>query len=194
MLFSITLSYLPYSLVSAYTPGPNTFLAFYSVGQRGWRKGISVLLGMGAGFLCVSLLGALLCFQLATYLPALTTALKYVGAAYILWLAIHVARSKPSEQEGQRAGFWKGFALQFVNVKVLLYVVTIFTGYVLPVTGSLPILLLTGVIITLIGVSGYLAWAALGGLMQPLLTKYYKPFNLAMALILAYCAVTLVLP
>lgn len=194
MVLSIFLTYLPYSLVSAYTPGPNTFLAFYSVGQRGWRKGLPVLLGMGGGFLCVSLLCGLLCYQLAVYVPAVAQVLKYVGACYILWLAIHVLRSKPAEQEGKTAGFWKSFALQFVNPKVLLYCVTIFTGYVLPVTDSLSALLLTGLFITLIGISGYLAWAAVGGLLQSVLIKYYKPFNLIMALILAYCAVTLVFP
>ena len=38
--------------------------------------------------------------------------LKYIGAAYILWLAIHIAFSKPStENAEQSASFLKGFRL-----------------------------------------------------------------------------------
>ena len=45
--------------------------------------------------------------------------LKYIGADYILWLAIHIAFSKPStENAEQSASFLKGFMLQFVNVKI----------------------------------------------------------------------------
>ena len=38
--------------------------------------------------------------------------MKYIGAAYILWLAIHIAFSKPStENAEQSASFLKGFRL-----------------------------------------------------------------------------------
>ena len=48
--------------------------------------------------------------------------LKYIGAAYILWLAIHIAFSKPStENAEQSASFLKGFMLQFVNVKIYMF-------------------------------------------------------------------------
>ena len=57
--------------------------------------------------------------------------LKYIGAAYILWLAIHIAFSKPStENAEQSASFLKGFMLQFVNVKIYMFGVTALTGYV----------------------------------------------------------------
>ena len=39
MLLSAILSYLPYSLATAFTPGPNNILALYSVSQKGWRRG-----------------------------------------------------------------------------------------------------------------------------------------------------------
>ena len=47
--------------------------------------------------------------------------MKYIGAAYILWLAIHIAFSKKtSENTEQSASFLKGFMLQFVNVKIIV--------------------------------------------------------------------------
>ena len=148
MLFTIIASYLPYTLVTAYTPGPNNIVALYAVSQKGWRKGRDILFGIGAGFLCVMLLCALFCYELAKYAPSLTAILKYIGAAYITYLAVHVAISRPQ-------------------------------------------MLFHAVILAAIGISGNLAWAAAGSIFQKLLKKYYLPFNLTMAAILLWCALTL---
>ena len=50
MFFSVVLSYLPYALVTSFTPGPNNILAFHTVGQKGWVQGRSTLAGIVAGF------------------------------------------------------------------------------------------------------------------------------------------------
>lgn len=188
MLLSVVLTYLPYSLVTTFTPGPNNILSLCSISQMGWRKGKYVIWGIISGFFCVMVLCALFCYGLNCYLPAVTGFLKYVGAAYILWLAWHVARSKPQEGKGPQASFLKGFLLQFVNVKIILYAITIYTGYILPVGGRLPDLLIQAGVLTAIGAAGIITWGAAGGLFQAFLAKYYKPFNYLMALVLVLCA------
>ncbi|MBQ8892917.1 MAG: LysE family transporter [Clostridia bacterium] len=193
MFFSIVLSYLAYTCVTAFTPGPNNILALYAVSREGWRKGLRTLLGITAGFLCVMLLAAVFCYELAALLPAAAGILKYFGAAYILWLAVQILRSRPAEQEVQPVSFLKGFLLEFVNVKIILYAVTVYTGYVLPHDPSLPALLLHGVCLTVIGAAGFFTWAAAGGLLQRLIARYTRPFNIAMAVILAGCALSLIL-
>ncbi len=193
MLSAIILSYLPYSLVTAYTPGPNNIVSLYAVSQKGWRGGKNVLWGIAAGFLIVMLICALLCYGLAHYIPGAARLLKYVGAAYIAWLALHIWRSQPEEGGGSQISFWNGFWLEFVNVKIILYALTIYTGYVLPLDANPRSLLLHACIITAIGVSGTLTWAAAGTALQNFLRRYYRPFNALMALILLYCAVDLVI-
>ena len=121
MFFSTFLAYLPYASVTAFTPGPNNILAFYAISRDGWRKGKRVILGMSTGFFCVMLICALFCYELAKYIPTLSHYLKYAGAVYIIWLAIHVARSGPDEREGETVTFWKGLFLQFANVKIIIY-------------------------------------------------------------------------
>ena len=191
MFFSIMLSYLLYTLVTAFTPGPNNIVALYAVSQNGWRKGKEILMGMAVGFLCVMVICALFCYELAKYLPSLTGILKYVGAAYIAYLAIHVARSQPGNSYNRQMTFWKGFLLQFFNVKIILYAITVYTGYVLPYESSLISLFTHAVNITVIGMAGFITWAAAGGLFQEFLKQYYRPFNITMAIILFYCAITL---
>lgn len=64
-------------------------------------------------------------------LPGVMGVIKYVGAAYILWLAVHIALSRPDLDQGeQSASFWKGFVLQFVNVKIYMFGITPWTGYI----------------------------------------------------------------
>lgn len=151
-----------------------------------------MILGIGTGFICVMLVCAVGCFWIAKYISGIVSVMKYVGAAYILWLAFHVAKSRPDEGEQKEAGgFVKGMVLQFVNVKIILAAITTYTGYVIPVDDSLEALLASAVFLTLAGVSGTLVWAAAGSLLQRFLKKYYRPFNICMALLLVECAVKL---
>lgn len=193
MLFTTILSYIPYTFVTAFTPGPNNILSLYAVSRGGWKKGIKTLLGITAGFLCVMLICALFCYQLQKIVPSITGIMRYVGAAYILWLAIHVMKSGPDDSESQPVGFLKGFTLEFVNVKIILYAITVYTGYVLPFDQSLISMFVHAVVLTLIGAAGFFTWAAAGGFLQKFLSRHYRPFNIAMGLVLLYCAVTLAL-
>lgn len=192
MIMNILLSFAPYAFVTAYTPGPNNILALNTTSNYGWSSGRRLILGIGTGFICVMLVCAVGCFWIAKYISGIVSVMKYVGAAYILWLAFHVAKSRPDEGEQKEAGgFVKGMVLQFVNVKIILAAITTYTGYVIPVDDSLEALLASAVFLTLAGVSGTLVWAAAGSLLQRFLKKYYRPFNICMALLLVECAVKL---
>ena len=191
MFFSVLLSYLTYASVCAFTPGPNNIISLYAVSKNGWKKGLNTLWGITLGFLCVMLICALFCYELAKFVPTVAGIMKYVGAAYILWLAIHVALSKHDDTERQPVSFWKGFLLEFVNVKIILYAITVYTGYVIPADQSILSMILHAVSLTIIGAAGFFTWAAVGAVLQKFLKKYYRPFNIAMGLLLLYCALSL---
>lgn len=193
VFFSVMVSYLPYSFVTAFTPGPNNVVALHSASQKGWCGSRSVLLGMVSGFWCVAAITAVLCYALAQLLPAVTAALKYIGAAYIVYLAVHIALSRPDSGAGGQITFFKGFLLQFVNVKIILYDVTVYTGYLLPCGTGLAALMLHAVIMTAVSAMGNLTWAAAGGALRRLLERHYRPINIAMALVLLWSAAAMVL-
>ena len=99
--------------------------------------------------------------------------LKYIGAAYILWLAIHIAFSKPStENAEQSASFLKGFMLQFVNVKIYMFGVTALTGYVVGYMSSFPALLFFELVIATIGTIATCTWTGLGAPYKDKLTVF----------------------
>ena len=128
-----------YTLITAMTPGPNNILALSSATSHGFRQSTRVLAGMSLGFLIVMLLCAGISFSLAVIDPAAVHLLSWAGAAYIVWLAWKIATS-PTKEDGLQAkpiSFWASFALQFVNVKIILYGVTALSTFVLPQTQAL---------------------------------------------------------
>lgn len=144
------------------------------------------------GFLLVMVLCALFCYELAQWIPSMMDGLRYVGAAYIVYLAVHVAKSRPDEGEKQAMSFLNGLLLQFVNIKIILYAVTVYIGYVLPYDSWMHTLLIHAVVMTTLGMAGTLTWAASGSIFQKFLVAYYCPFNVVMALVLLWCAASLV--
>lgn len=186
---SLILSYLPYAFITAYTPGPNNLLALYSFSQNGIKKGFRTIFGISLGFFFVMFLMALLSFYLTSLIPTLLPILKYIGIAYILWLSIHILRSKPTEEgQTQNGGFLTSMFLQLVNVKIYFYAITIYNVYLLPFNHSFVYTLLNAILITFIGISGCISWGLTGSLLQKQFKKHFKVLNLIMALVLLYSA------
>ena len=182
------LSYLPYAIITTFTPGPNNLMSLYSVSNGGWKTGSRVILGIAAGFMTLMVIVILFCHELAEYAPELVKYLKYVGAAYILWLAVHIAFSRPSESEGQMLSFGKGFVLSVSNVKVILYLITIFTAYIIPSGAGFAEMCAHGVFIIAASAISWCLWGAVGGILQAFLSRYWRPFNIAMGIALLWCA------
>ena len=187
-MLSVILSYLPYALITTFTPGPNNLMSLYSVSHGGWKTGSRVILGIASGFVSLMVIVILFCHELAEYAPELVKYLKYLGAAYILWLAVHIAVSRPSESEGQTMSFGKGFALAISNVKVILYLITIFTAYVIQSGAGLVEMCMHGVFIIAMSAVSWSLWGAVGGILQAFLAEYWRPFNIAMGMALLWCA------
>ena len=112
----------------------------------------------------------------------------YFGAAYILWLAIHIVFSKQStENAEQSASFLKGFMLQFVNVKIYMFGVTALTGYVVGYMSSFPALLFFELVIATIGTIATCTWIGLGVLIQKFYLRHFRVINIILALTLLEC-------
>jgi cysteine/O-acetylserine efflux protein len=192
MILTAFISYLPYALITTFTPGRNNLISFSPVSSHGWRKGLSVLAGIGTAIMLIMVIAAVFCHQLSAHVEAVLPVLKYFGAAYILWLAWQIARSGPDNTAFNIASYWKGFFLVFINIKMLLYALTIFSSYIIDYSTELPFLLLQALILTGLCILSNFTWAAAGSALQKFMNRHYRPFNITMAIVLAYCAITLV--
>ena len=181
-------NFFVYSVINAFTPGPGNILALNTVTNYGWRKGIPLFIEIFSGYYVVQMVCAVFVYGVSAFLPDVLGVMKYVGAAYILWLAAHIAFSRPDEESGERsASFWKGFMLQFVNVKIYLFGITALTGYVTSYNTSLSVLVSFELVIATIGMVATLAWIGTGLVIQKIYLRYYRLINMILAVTLLEC-------
>lgn len=177
-----------YSVINAFTPGPGNILALNTVTNYGYKKGRPLFGGIFAGYYVVQMICAIFVFGVSTFLPDVLGIMKYIGAAYILWLAVHIAMSRPDTDSVEKsASFLKGFLLQFVNVKIYLFGITALTGYITDFSASLWVLILFEFIIATIGTVATLTWVGMGVLIQKVYQRHYRVINVILALTLLEC-------
>ncbi|PKM50519.1 MAG: cysteine/O-acetylserine transporter [Firmicutes bacterium HGW-Firmicutes-7] len=189
-------AFLAYTLLTAFTPGPNNIIAMSSTSRYGLKKSMRLILGIYIGFLVVLVLCSTFSVMLVNFIPRIKPVLAYVGAVYILWLAWHIVKSKPHEQyqtNDKANGFITGFILQFVNVKIIIYGVTAISTFVTPYYHSLGSIIGFTLLLTLFGCAGTFCWAIFGVIFEKVFSKYYTVLNIIMALLLVYCAITLII-
>ena len=176
-------NFLIYCVINALTPGPGNIVTNY-----GYKKGKTLFFGIFAGYYVVQILCAIFVYGVNSLLPNVMEVTKYIGAAYILWLAIHIVFSKPStENAKQSASFLKGFMLQFVNVKIYMFGVTALTGYVVGYMSSFSALLFFELVIATIGTIATCTWIGLGVLIQKFYLRHFRVINIILALTLLEC-------
>jgi len=181
-------NFLVYAVINAFTPGPGNILALNTITNYGWKKGKPLFFGIFTGYYVVQLICAVFVFGVSMLLPRVMGVMKYVGAAYILYLAIHIAINRPSEGGAEHsASFWKGFLLQFVNVKIYLFGITALTGYITDYSTNLWVLVFFELVIATIGTIATSSWIAAGMAIQKIYLRHYRPINIILALTLLEC-------
>jgi threonine/homoserine/homoserine lactone efflux protein len=173
------------------TPGPDTLYILGRSSSRGWRAGAVAAFGIGAGALvhiCAAALG------LSAMLAASATAfsvVKYLGAAYLLYVGITLIRSSgdppPAVSNAAvrsvslRNIFLQGFLTNVLNPKVALFFLAFLPQFVAADAPSKPLaFLFLGAIFDVNGTIWNLAvaWSAarITGRLQPS-ASFKKWFN-----------------
>ncbi|MBP5213116.1 MAG: LysE family transporter [Bacteroidales bacterium] len=182
-------------LVVGYTPGPANLYALACCLKFGRRKALVMWRGLLVGFIIAISIMVVLTHILGELLGQYVVYLKYIGAAYILWLAWKTLRtSLEPKTEVQTCTFTSGLLLQLTNAKMLLFELTVFSVYVIPYTTDLPEsqqllhLFLMAALLLLPGPGFNLVWLYTGAYMRRFLSRYEKQVDITMAVLLALCA------
>lgn len=177
-----------YAIVNAFTPGPGNILALNTVTNYGWKNGKRLFFGIFAGYYAVQMICAIFVYGVGAFLPDALQVMKYIGAAYILWLALHIAFSRPeASADTGSASFMKGFLLQFVNVKIYMFGITALTGFIAPYSTALMVLIGFELLIATIGTIATMTWIGVGLLIQKVYLNHYRIINIVLALTLGEC-------
>jgi threonine/homoserine/homoserine lactone efflux protein len=125
-----------FALVMAGTPGPNNTLLTASGANYGFRRTLPHLVGVALGvaviFLAVGAVGSAVVSD-----PRLSESLKWVGLAYMLWLAWKIGSARPTTAAAsadQRSAskpltLMQGALFQLVNPKLWAMVAGAVTAY-----------------------------------------------------------------
>lgn len=187
-------AFLSYVVLTAFTPGPNNILAMSTATRYGFRKTIPLCLGMLAGFFLVIGSCALFSSLLYNFIPSVEPVMRILGAAYILYLAWTIFRSKSDSDDSASdtpVGFIAGCFLQCINVKIILYGLTAMSTFILPHYSRPFEIVLFTLFLIFASTTSNLLWAFFGSAFQKLFSQYAKALNTIMALLLVYCALTL---
>lgn len=186
---SLIAAFVVFVAVTLYTPGPNNVMLLASGVNFGFRRTLPHIAGVSLGFaFMVAAMGVGLGVVFTTW-PVLQTVLKYAGAAYLVYLAVAIARSAPADPDeaaqGRPMTFTGAALFQWVNVKGWVIAVGTITAYagiaVYPWNIALQSLL-----VLLIGLTSSTAWALFGSSLRVLIKspRAGRIFNIAMAALL----------
>jgi threonine/homoserine/homoserine lactone efflux protein len=180
-----------FALAMSATPGPNNAMVAASAVNFGLRRSLPHVLGVSLGFPAMLLLVALGVGEMLAASPGLQAALRWVGAAWMLWLAWGIATAAPSgpgaAPRGRPLTLWQAALFQWVNPKAW-----VIAGAAILAYGSSLVLALLFAVAALLSLLG---WAAIGLGAARLLRRpeALRWFNRAMAALLVLSLVPMLL-
>jgi threonine/homoserine/homoserine lactone efflux protein len=142
--FSELLLFAGAALLLVLTPGPNMIYLLSRSLCQGSRAGVISLFGVAAGFLVHMLAAAVGLTALFMAVPFAYEALKWAGAAYLLWLAWQAVRpgavspfqTRELPPDPPRKLFLMGFLTNVLNPKVAVFYLSLLPQFVDPGRGS----------------------------------------------------------
>lgn len=198
MPYNIFIALVVFVSVMAFTPGPNNIMLTASGVNFGFARTVPHLLGVTVGFLVLVTACAIGLAVVFSAVPVVQRALKFIGAAYMCWLAWKVANAKPSGDAGDPVSrpltFIQAAAFQWVNPKALLSALSSIAIYIRPGHEQFDLPVVLGVF----GICTFAAtstWTGFGVALSRLLRDplHARIFNAVMAILLVASIVPMVM-
>ncbi|MBE9475967.1 MAG: LysE family translocator [Proteobacteria bacterium] len=181
------------------TPGADMMFTLATGISGGPRAGLAAAVGISAGVLVhVALAAAGLAVLLLAY-PAAYDAIRYVGAGYLMWLAIQSWRAGDAVRgEGGSTGMWRafrrGFVTNILNPKVALFVLAFLPQFTDPAIGPVwQQIIWLGLFLALGGVVTDGAYGIFAGVMADRLRRSAGLMNKVSAIVFGGLAAKIVL-
>lgn len=178
-----------YTAVTSITPGPNNMMVLASGLNFGMRRTLPHIAGISIGFAAMIVIMGMGLGMIFDAYPVLNTVLRWVGGAYLLYLAWKIAGAAAPENAERSAarplGFIGAAAFQWVNPKAWVMALGAVATY-LPGSPSLSSVAAAALLMAVINAPCVGIWAAFGVGLRRLLTEPAKlrAFNLTMATLL----------
>jgi homoserine/homoserine lactone efflux protein len=148
MPFDTWLAFFVASWLISLSPGAGAISCMATGMRFGYRRGLWNIFGLQLGILFVMTvvaagLGAVIAASTAAF-----TAIKWIGAAYLVWLGVQQWRARPAPLEVERASddaagtpkalVLRGFLVNATNPKGLLFMLAVMPQFIDPARPQLP--------------------------------------------------------
>ena len=146
------------------------------------------MLGVGLGFTFMLFVLGLGLSTLFDAVPAVHTALRYLGGGYMLWLAWRIATASgvgEGHSSGRPLSFLQAALFQWINPKAWVMGIAAVATYTVP-QAYLSSLAIVCVVFGLVNIPSVGAWAGFGTALRQLLSdpQRLRIFNMTMAVLL----------
>lgn len=159
----ILLAFLPAALALNLTPGADMMFCLGQGLRAGPKQAVAASAGISLGTMVHVTLAALGLGALVAAAPWIFDLIRWVGVAYLLWLAAGALRSGPVRASGRamsaRRAFREGLVVNLTNPKVIFFVLAFLPQFTDPAKGLVAQFLVLGAII---GVGGFVINGAVG--------------------------------
>ncbi len=175
-----------FSFSMAFTPGPNNIMVTASGVNFGFRRSLPHMIGIAVGVFIMVMIVGLGLAQIFIYEPRLQTALKYIGACYLIFLAWRISQTPFGQKEtiiGSPVKFWQAVLFQWVNPKGWVFALGTLTTYTTASGNMITETFGIALINTLTSFLSVVIWGSFGSAMSPYLSneRSRKLFNHLMA-------------
>ena len=197
-MLALAAAFLPFAVVAAFTPGPNNLLLAASGANFGIRRTIPHLLGVMCGFPLLVLAVGLGLGSVFQRHPDVHTVLKFVGAAFLIYLAWRIATAGPTTTgtaPGRPLTFLQAALFQSVNPKAWIFTISAIATYT-TVGGRASVEISVILVVSALATIGAtITWTAFGAGLNRFLQdspRTLRAFNIGMALLLGLSIVPMV--
>ncbi len=159
MTLELYLAYVAATLIVLAIPGPTIMLVVSYALTQGRKSAAASVMGVGLGDATAAAasllgLGALLAASATAF-----TVLKWVGAAYLVWLGLKMWRSRPSALGPHTVAdipagkiFWHAFVVTALNPKGIVFFMAFLPHFIAPQAPVVPQLFLLGITFVVLGI------------------------------------------
>lgn len=189
MTTELLIAFIAFAFVTSVTPGPNNMMLLASGVNFGLRRSVPHMLGISLGFMVLVMCVGFGLGQVFEQVPVLYTVLRYLGAAYLLYLAWKIAGSGAPDSAGGERGkpftFLQAAAFQWVNPKAWVMAIGAITTYTPQENFLVNVLLIAG-LFALVNCPSVGLWTVAGSLLRNWLRnpRVLRAFNIGMAVLL----------
>lgn len=147
------------------TPGPATLSIAASGSAFGFRNTIAYTFGIVTGLVTIFLMIALGLGYIFSQYPLVHSIFKWLGFAYILYLAYKIAFAKPNKSEKcNKLGYWQGVLLSLFNPKAYFAVIATVAQFTVAGEGYYESFIVLIIWVTILTLIIDFVWAYLGAM------------------------------